>query len=59
DTYYGAPEDGSAWVNGSMRVLRGGSWGYDPKFSRASARSKFAANYHHYSYGFRLARNLP
>lgn len=59
DSYYGAPEDGSAWVNGSMRVLRGGSWGYDPKFSRASARSKFAANYHHYSYGFRLARNLP
>jgi formylglycine-generating enzyme required for sulfatase activity len=40
-------------------VLRGGSWGYDQPFSRASARSKFGTNYRYYSYGFRLVRNLP
>jgi len=59
DSYNGAPVDGSAWEGGSMRVLRGGSWGKNPKFSRAAARSKFASNYRDYSYGFRLARTLP
>jgi formylglycine-generating enzyme required for sulfatase activity len=59
DSYNGASADGSAWQGGSMRVLRGGSWGYDQPFSRAAARSKFAANYRYFSYGFRLARTLP
>jgi formylglycine-generating enzyme required for sulfatase activity len=58
ENYSGAPEDGSAWVNGSMRVLRGGSWGYEAKFSRAAARSKFSANFQYWSYGFRLAQTL-
>ena len=59
DNYAGAPTDGSAWGGNSMRVLRGGSWGYDPKFARASSRSKFGTTYRYYSYGFRLARTLP
>jgi len=59
DTYEGAPTDGSAWGDGSVRVLRGGSWGYDPKFSRAAARAKFSSTYRYFSYGFRLARMLP
>jgi formylglycine-generating enzyme required for sulfatase activity len=59
DSYNGAPEDGSAWLNGSMHVLRGGSWGSDQPFSRAAARSKFGDNFRHYSYGFRLARRMP
>ncbi len=59
DSYNGAPADGSVWLNGSMHVLRGGSWGYDQPFSRAAARSKFGGNYRYYSYGFRLARKLP
>ncbi len=59
DNYNGAPTDGSAWLNGSMRVLRGGSWGYDANFSRAASRSKFGVNYRYYSYGFRLALTLP
>jgi formylglycine-generating enzyme required for sulfatase activity len=58
DNYNGAPADGSAWMNGSMRVLRGGSWGYETKFSRAAARSKFSANFRYWSYGFRLAQTL-
>jgi formylglycine-generating enzyme required for sulfatase activity len=59
ESYSGAPSDGSAWLGGSTRVLRGGSWGYNSKSSRASARSKFAANFQYWSYGFRLARTLP
>ncbi len=59
ENYEGAPTDGSAWEGGSMRVLRGGSWGKDPKFGRATARSKFASNYRDFSYGLRLARDLP
>jgi formylglycine-generating enzyme required for sulfatase activity len=59
DNYTGAPADGSAWGGGSMRVLRGGSWGKDPKFGRAASRSKFGTNYRDFSYGFRLARMLP
>jgi formylglycine-generating enzyme required for sulfatase activity len=59
DSYNNAPNDGSAWLDGSLRVLRGGSWGYDAKFSRAASRSKFGASYRYYSYGFRLALTLP
>jgi formylglycine-generating enzyme required for sulfatase activity len=59
DSYAGAPADGSAWLGGTMRVLRGGSWGYNSKSSRASVRSKFSANFQYWSYGFRLARTLP
>ena len=58
ESYEGAPVDGSAWTNGGMRVLRGGSWGYDPKFARATARSKFSENYRYFSYGFRVAQTL-
>ena len=59
DNYSGAPTDGSAWMNGSMHVLRGGSWGQDAKYGRAAVRSKFGSTYRYYSYGFRLARTLP
>lgn len=60
DNYNGAPVDGSAWRDSSsMRVLRGGSWGYQPKFGRAAARAGFGPNIRYYSYGFRLARALP
>jgi formylglycine-generating enzyme required for sulfatase activity len=59
ENYNGAPADGSAWKNGAEHVLRGGSWGYDAKFSRASSRSKYGPNFRYFSYGFRLARTLP
>jgi formylglycine-generating enzyme required for sulfatase activity len=60
ENYAGAPTDGSAWVgDSSMRVLRGGSWGKLPKYSRAAVRHKFGTNYRDYSFGFRLARSLP
>jgi formylglycine-generating enzyme required for sulfatase activity len=60
ENYTGAPSDGSAWLGGSsMRELRGGSWGKNPKYSRAAARHKFGTNYRDFSFGFRLARTLP
>jgi formylglycine-generating enzyme required for sulfatase activity len=46
-------------AGGDMRVLRGGSWGNEMKFSSSFARSKFGPDISHFSYGFRLARDLP
>ncbi|MBI5889752.1 MAG: SUMF1/EgtB/PvdO family nonheme iron enzyme [Nitrosomonadales bacterium] len=58
ENYVGAPTDGSAWDGGSMRVLRGGSWGKDQKYGRAAVRHKFGTNYRDFSFGFRLAMTL-
>lgn len=60
DSYNGAPSDGSAWEgSGTYRVLRGGSWYYYPRNSRAAFRSDNTPAGRNYSIGFRLARTLP
>jgi len=60
DSYAGAPNDGSAWQgNNSRRVLRGGSWYYDPQYTRAAVRYGDGPAYRNFNYGFRLARMLP
>jgi formylglycine-generating enzyme required for sulfatase activity len=63
DTYHpnytGAPADGSAWQGGTMRVLRGGSWGKDPKYARTTVRVRFSSSFRDFSHGFRLALTLP
>ena len=41
------------------RILRGGSWSFDPQFSRSPKRIGIAASYHLNDYGFRLVRALP
>jgi hypothetical protein len=58
--YQGAPSDGSAWVFGACtyRVLRGGSWGYEPRHLRAAFRRRFTADSRNDSNGFRLGRTL-
>jgi formylglycine-generating enzyme required for sulfatase activity len=41
ENYEGAPTDGSAWIEGgdsTYRVLRGGSWGDDPRDCRSAYR---------------------
>ena len=40
EDYENAPDDGSAWLSrkSSNKVLRGGSWGFNPGFSRSAYR---------------------
>ena len=60
DSYNGAPSNGSAWQQGdcSRRVLRGGSWGVDPRFLRSAYRYWNSSGLRSYYYGFRVARTL-
>lgn len=57
DSYGGAPNDGSAWIeNGTtdQRILRGGSWNGGPKACRSAFRSKLNPDTHLYDIGFRV-----
>ena len=61
DSYAGAPTDGSAWVRGGdcgKRVLRGGSWFYDPRLLRSAFRFSLTAGYRNNDGGFRVSRTL-
>ena len=61
DNYNGAPADGSAWLQGgdsSRRVVRGGSWKYDPQSLRSANRNRLTAGNRGDFLGFRLARTL-
>lgn len=58
DNYRGAPADGSARdsANCRERVLRGGSFGNDPRYLRSAARFKYDAEVRYYGNGFRVLR---
>ena len=58
--YAGAPSDGEAWGSGdcSRRVLRGGSWLYDPRNVRSAVRHSGKPGYRSDSFGFRVARTF-
>ena len=58
--YQGAPVDGSVWQSGdvSLRVLRGGSWAYDPQNLRSAIRYWDRPDYRRLNIGFRVARTL-
>ena len=58
-SYNGAPQDGSAWVdqdvnNDKQRLLRGGSWSFDPGFCRSAYRLRDRPDYAYYDVGFRV-----
>ena len=59
-TYAGAPTDGSAWTAGDIRirVLRGGSLNFAPRFLRSACRFRNRPDFQYYDVGFRLARTL-
>jgi formylglycine-generating enzyme required for sulfatase activity len=58
DDYRGAPDDGSARVDGdcSQHETRGGSWFTAPDFVRVSYRNRFVTDYRSTSVGFRVVR---
>jgi formylglycine-generating enzyme required for sulfatase activity len=61
DNYEGAPLDGSAWEEGgdqARRVLRGGSWLYNPRYLRSALRNGFSAALSNDIVGFRVVRDL-
>jgi formylglycine-generating enzyme required for sulfatase activity len=62
DSYEGAPNDGSAWEEGgerARRILRGGSWLYNPRYLRSALRNGFSAAMANDIVGFRVVRELP
>jgi formylglycine-generating enzyme required for sulfatase activity len=61
DNYEGAPVDGSAWEEGGdqgRRILRGGSWLYNPRYLRSALRNGYSAVLSNDIVGFRVAREL-
>jgi formylglycine-generating enzyme required for sulfatase activity len=61
DTYQGAPNNGSAWMEGgdqARRMLRGGSWLYSPRYLRSALRNGFSKALANDIVGFRVARQL-
>lgn len=62
DSYEGAPLDGSAWEEGgerARRILRGGSWLYNPRYLRSALRNGFSAVMSNDIVGFRVVREVP
>ncbi|MDX2072578.1 MAG: formylglycine-generating enzyme family protein [Haliscomenobacter sp.] len=60
--YWGAPTDGSAWVDkdeSASRVLRGGSWDYSPQYCRPSYRSYVHPSTRYNLVGFRVVLGSP
>lgn len=61
ENYENAPINGESWetnCNDTRRVLRGGSWDYDPRFLRSALRNGVTPDYRYYSSGFRIARTF-
>ena len=60
ENYVGAPCDGQAWTVGeeTFRVLRGGSWGSNPRFLRSAIRVGNTPVIRNFGSGFRLVRTL-
>ncbi|NCR34941.1 MAG: SUMF1/EgtB/PvdO family nonheme iron enzyme [Microcystis aeruginosa S11-01] len=60
DSYAGAPDDGSAWLDNdnrsqSLKCLRGGSWYFNPNLCRSAYRSNhFRRDFSVNSLGFRV-----
>jgi len=59
--YADAPSDGRTWEGGNCyeRVLRGGSWGSEPRYLRSAERTRINPDLRNVFIGFRIARSLP
>ena len=61
ENYVGAPVDGSAWNATELcglRVLRGGSWNFNPGYLRSAARYGYGFGLRDDNVGFRVVRVL-
>ena len=59
DYYKQSPEkDPTGPASGSVRVLRGGSWNVDSRFTRSADRLRHVADNRNFFFGFRLVREL-
>jgi formylglycine-generating enzyme required for sulfatase activity len=61
--YAGAPVDGLAWLNADhgdckQRMIRGGSWNFNPTDLRSTFRSKNYPDFRNHDLGFRLVQDL-
>jgi len=62
DSYEGAPTDGSAWIEGGdseRRILRGGSWGFNPGYCRSAYRRTYGPGFVSLNDGFRVVCSAP
>ena len=62
DSYEGVPTDGSAWIEGGnseRRILRGGSWDFNPRNCRSAYRYDFEPGLDHGNGGFRVVCSAP
>ena len=60
ETYENAPANGEAWNKGTSgrRVIRGGSWSYNPRNLRSANREWAMRFYRRIGVGFRVAKSL-
>jgi formylglycine-generating enzyme required for sulfatase activity len=57
ESYKGAPNDGSAWIDdprGSCRVFRGGGWNNAARYCRSAYRNRCVPGSRDFALGFRL-----
>lgn len=64
NSYKRAPTDGSAWVNAEAgeyksRIVRGGSWHFNPRFCRCAFRLYNFPDYRNNNFGFRVVSVPP
>jgi formylglycine-generating enzyme required for sulfatase activity len=60
--YQGAPTDGSAWLSNDRnanRLLRGGSWNYNPRDCRSASRYNVPPVLRNFNFGFRVVCEIP
>ncbi len=61
DSYKNAPTDGSAWLTefSSIKVIRGGSWGYNPYYCCSATRDIVTRDNRFFNIGFRVVCVVP